>query len=116
MDLEKILEQVSRSVIKFKKLPQFPEIQRDIAFSINDDASCEKLSAVIKKSADNKLFKSSEVFDVYRGEHIEKGFKSMAFRVKLQNPTATLTDEVIDTEMNKIRAGIKKAFPQTNFR
>ena len=116
LDLEKILEQVSRSVIKFKKLPQFPEIQRDIAFSINDDANCEKLSAVIKKSADNKLFKSSEVFDVYRGEHIEKGFKSMAFRVKLQNPTATLTDEVIDTEMNKIRAGIKKAFPQTNFR
>lgn len=116
LDLDEIIKQSSRNVIKFKKLPQFPEIQRDIAFAINDDAACEKISAVIKKSADNKLFKSSEVFDVYKGEHIENGFKSMAFRVKLQNPDATLTDEVIELEMNKIRAGIKKAFPQTNFR
>ena len=92
------------------------EIQRDIAFAINDDASYEKISQVIKKSCDNKLFKNSELFDIYRGEHIEQGFKSMAFRIKLQNPEATLTDEIIDTEMNKIRAGIQKAFPQASFR
>ena len=84
--------------------------------AINDDASYEKISQVIKKSCDNKLFKHSELFDIYRGEHIEQGFKSMAFRIKLQNPEATLTDEIIDTEMNKIRAGIQKAFPQASFR
>lgn len=116
LDLEKILKNVPQTVIKFKKLPQFPEIQRDIAFAINDDASYEKISQVIKKSCDNKLFKNSELFDIYRGEHIEQGFKSMAFRIKLQNPEATLTDEIIDTEMNKIRAGIQKAFPQASFR
>lgn len=116
LDLEEILKNVPQTVIKFKKLPQFPEIQRDIAFAINDDASYEKISQVIKKSCDNKLFKHSELFDIYRGEHIEQGFKSMAFRIKLQNPEATLTDEIIDTEMNKIRAGIQKAFPQASFR
>ena len=116
LDLEEILKNVPQTVIKFKKLPQFPEIQRDIAFAINDDASYEKISQVIKKSCDNKLFKNSELFDIYRGEHIEQGFKSMAFRIKLQNPEATLTDEIIDTEMNKIRAGIQKAFPQASFR
>ncbi len=116
LDLEEILKNVPQTVIKFKKLPQFPEIQRDIAFAINDDASYEKISQVIKKSCDNKLFKNSELFDIYRGEHIEQGFKSMAFRIKLQNPEATLTDEIIDTEMNKIRSGILKAFPQATFR
>ncbi len=116
LDLEEILKNVPQTVIKFKKLPQFPEIQRDIAFAINDDASYEKISQVIKKSCDNKLFKNSELFDIYRGEHIEQGFKSMAFRIKLQNPEATLTDEIIDTEMNKIRSGIQKAFPQATFR
>ena len=116
LDLEEILKNVPQTVIKFKNLPQFPEIQRDIAFAINDDASYEKISQVIKKSCDNKLFKNSELFDIYRGEHIEQGFKSMAFRIKLQNPEATLTDEIIDTEMNKIRAGIQKAFPQASFR
>lgn len=116
LDLEEILKNVPQTVIKFKKLPQFPEIQRDIAFAINDDASYEKISQVIKKSCDNKLFKNSELFDIYRGEHIEQGFKSMAFRIKLQNPEATLTDEIIDSEMNKIRTGIQKAFPQASFR
>lgn len=116
LDLERILQEVSQSVIKYKKLPQFPEIQRDIAFSINDDAAFDKISSVIKKSADSKLFKSVDLFDIYKGEHIEKGFKSMAFRIKLQDKETTLTDEVIDAEMNKIRTGLQKAFPQVMFR
>ncbi|MBQ2645089.1 phenylalanine--tRNA ligase subunit beta [bacterium] len=115
-DLDTILKEVPQNVIKFKKLPQFPEIQRDIAFSINDDATYEKISAVIKKAADNKLFKSVELFDIYKGEHIAEGFKSMAYRIKLQNTEATLTDETIEIEMNKIRNGIQKAFPQASFR
>ena len=115
-DMDTILKEVPQNVIKFKRLPQFPEIQRDIAFAINDDASYEKISTAIKKSCDNKLFKNLELFDIYRGEHIEQGFKSMAFRIKLQNAEATLTDEIIDSEMNKIREGIKKVFPQVTFR
>lgn len=116
LDFDTILKEVPRNVIKCKKLPQFPEIQRDIAFAINDDANYEKISSVIKKSADKKLFNSLELFDIYKGEHIEQGFKSMAFRIKLQDAEATLTDERIDEEMKKIRSGLQKAFPQVTFR
>lgn len=116
LDFDTILKEVPRNVIKCKKLPQFPEIQRDIAFAINDDANYEKISSVIKKSADKKLFNSLELFDIYKGEHIEQGFKSMAFRIKLQDAEATLTDERIDEEMNKIRNGLQKAFPKVTFR
>ncbi len=115
-DMDKILNEVSQSVVKFKKLPQFPEIQRDIAFAINDDASYEKISSVIKKSADKKLFNNCELFDIYKGEHIEQGYKSLAVRIKLQDEEATMTDDIIETEMNKIRNGLQKAFPQVTFR
>ncbi len=56
------------------------------------------------------------MFDIYKGEHIQEGYKSLAFRIKLQNEDATLTDETIDTEIEKIRKGITKAFPQVTFR
>lgn len=116
LNLDTILKEVSQNIIKCKKLPQFPEIQRDIAFAINEEETYEKISSVIKKSVDKKLFNNLELFDIYKGEHIEKGFKSMAFRIKLQDAEATLTDEIIDNEMNKVRNGLQKAFPQVIFR
>lgn len=116
LNLEELLSAVSFSTVRYKKLPQFPEVQRDIAFAINEDISHEKISNVIKKSANAKIFKSSDLFDIYQGEHIEKGFKSLAFRIKLQNTEATLVDEVIDSEIKNIKAGLAKNFTEIKFR
>ena len=116
LDLTSLLNEVSYATTKYKKIPQFPEIQRDIAFAINDDISFEKISAVIKKSADKNLFNNVELFDIYKGEHIQEGFKSLACRIKLQNKETTLTDEVIEAEIQKIRNGLQKNFSQVQFR
>lgn len=116
LDLTTLLKEVSYTTTKYKKIPQFPEIQRDIAFAINDDISFEKISGVIKKSVDNKLFNSLELFDIYKGEHIQEGFKSLACRIKLQNKETTLTDEVIEAEIQKVRKGLQKNFSQVQFR
>lgn len=116
LNLEELLSAVSFSTVRYKKLPQFPEVQRDIAFAINEDISHEKISNVIKKSVNAKIFKSSDLFDIYQGEHIEKGFKSLAFRIKLQNTEATLVDEAIDSEINSIKAGLAKNFTDIKFR
>lgn len=116
INLEELLSVVSTQTVRYKKLPQFPEVQRDIAFAIGEDVSNEKISTVIKKAADNKLFKSADLFDIYQGEHIEKGFKSLAYRIKLQDPESTLTDEVIDKEMTSIRTGLLKSFSDIQFR
>ena len=51
------------------------------------------------------------MFDIYQGEHIEKGKKSMAYRITLQDENQTLTDEIIDKEMTKIREGLTKNIP-----
>ena len=116
IDLEAILAAVSPSLVKYKKLPVFLPVTRDIAFATNADVTNEAVLKAIKKIADKNIFKGAKVFDIYQGEHIEEGKKSMAYRITLQDENQTLTDEVIDKEMNKIREGLAKALPDVVLR
>lgn len=116
IDLEELLKAVHISTVKYKKLPQFPEVQRDLAFIVPENVSCEEISKIIKKSVKNNLFNGEELFDVYQGEHIEDGYKSMAFRIKLQDKEATLTDETVEEQMNSIRNNLKKSVANLSFR
>lgn len=116
IDLEELLKAVHISTVKYKKLPQFPEVQRDLAFIVPENVSCDEISRIIKKSVKNTLFNGEELFDVYQGEHIENGFKSMAFRIKLQDKEATLTDEAVEEQMNSIRNNLKKSVANLSFR
>lgn len=116
INLEELLSVYQNHVTRYKKLPQFPEVQRDIAFAIREEISHEKIVSIIKKSANSKLYNSSDLFDIYQGEHIEEGFKSLAFRIKLQDKEATLTDELIDKEITAIKAGLTKHFTDIKFR
>ena len=111
LDLEAILQAVSPNVIKYKKLPVFAPVSRDIAFALDENVTNETILKTIKKIADKSLFKGAKVFDIYQGEHIEKGKKSMAYRITLQDENQTLTDEIIDKEMKKIREGLEKSLP-----
>ena len=56
------------------------------------------------------------VVPVKEGENIEKGFKSLAFRIKMQDENATLTDEVIDRQMNNVRTKLQKTYAEISFR
>ena len=116
IDLEELLKAVHISTVKYKKLPQFPEVQRDLAFIIPENVSCDEISRIIKKSVKSNLFNGEQLFDVYQGEHIEEGFKSMAFRIKLQDKEATLTDETVEEQMNSIRNNLKKSVANLSFR
>ena len=108
INLEDVILSINPSVAKYKTLPVFGAVQRDIAFAVDKTISVEEIYKVIKKSADKNIFKSSKVFDIYEGEGIEEGKKSMAFRVTLQDENKTLTDDVIQAEVNKIKSGLEK--------
>ena len=116
IDLDMLISGVNESVVRYKKLPQFPEVQRDLAVIIPKTTSWDDLEKVVKKGIDNKIFTGCEVFDVYEGEHVSEGFKSVAFRVKMQDANATMTDEVIETQMANLRSTLKKALPELSFR
>lgn len=110
LNLDEILKAVNPATVRYKKLAQFPEVQRDLAFVVPEKVSYDELQKVVKKAVQANIFKGCEVFDVYQGENIEKGFKSVAFRVKMQDENATLTDEIVDSQMKSVRDNLEKSF------
>lgn len=116
VDLTELIGAVKESVPRFKHIPQYPEVRRDIAFIINDEVSFDDIQKVIKSSVKQNIFKGSEIFDVYQGEHVEDGFKSVAFRIKMQDENATLTDEIIEQQMTSAREKLQKTYAQISFR
>lgn len=116
LDLDMVISSVNETVPRYKKLPQFPEVQRDLAAIIPAEYPWADLEKLIKKGVDNSLFNGCEIFDVYQGEHVQEGFKSVAFRVKIQDANATLTDEIIEQQMANIRSVLKKSINEISFR
>ncbi len=115
IDLDLLLETINNSVAKFKELPQFPAVYRDMAFILPEDISNQDIAKIIKK-ASSKLFKGCDIFDIYKGEHVKDAYKSLAYRVHLQDETATLTDEIVDKEIATIKSELKKAYSELEFR
>lgn len=117
LDLNMICEGVNNDAVpRYKKLPQFPEVQRDLAVIIPKDTAWADIEKVIKKGIDNKIFTGCDLFDLYEGEHVQDGFKSIAFRVKMQDANSTLTDDAIETQMANLRSVLKKNFAELSFR
>ncbi len=116
VDLTELIGAVKESIPRFKHIPQYPEVRRDIAFIINDEVSFDDIQKVIKSSVKQNIFKGSEIFDVYQGEHVEDGFKSVAFRIKMQDENATLTDEIIEQQITSVREKLQKTYAQISFR
>lgn len=116
INLDEILKSVTYTTARYKKLSQFPEVQRDLAFVVPENITFADLYKTIKKSVQANFFSDCEIFDVYKGENIQEGFKSVAFRIKMQDENATLTDEIIDSQMNSVRDNLQKTFEQISFR
>lgn len=116
LDLDMLISTVNETVPRYKKLPQFPEVQRDLAIIVPKTTTWDELEKVVKKGIDNKIFNGCKVFDVYEGEHVPEGFKSVAFRICMQDPNATLTDETIEAQMANLRSVLKKNVTELSFR
>lgn len=76
LNLDEIIAAVKETIPRYKKIAQFPEVRRDLAFVINQDVTFDDIQKVIKGAVQQNIFKGSEVFDVYEGEHIADGYKS----------------------------------------
>ena len=116
LNLTKLIEAASIHTAKYKPLQQFPDVQRDISFAIEKTICNDEIILAIKKCSNNKIFKGANLFDIYEGEHIQDGYKSLAYRITMQDEDATLTDERINAEMTSIRNGLMKKFPTISFR
>ncbi len=76
-------------------LPKFPAVTRDIAMLVGDRFSAGEIAEALRE-ASKGLAESVELFDLYRGDQIPDGHRSLAFRVTYRDPGATLTDKRVD--------------------
>jgi len=84
-------------------LPLTPAVQQDVALVVKEETTNAEVEAVIRK-AGGGLMKSVALFDVYRGDPVPTGYKSLAYSVVYQTDERTLTE----AEANKIREKIVK--------
>ena len=87
--------------MKYKEISKFPSVKKDIAFVVNKDLTSQEIGKVIK-NAGGSLLTNIEVFDVYTGIGIGIDKKSIAYSLTFSDNKKTLTDDEINTLMNKI--------------
>ena len=85
----------------YKQLPKYPASARDFAFICDDELEVGKIEKVMKK-AGGKTVEDVSVFDVYKGEQVGEGKKSVALKVIMRSADHTLTDEEADKTVKKI--------------
>lgn len=95
---------VSVGYINSQPIPRFPGMSRDIALEVDQNIPAADLLSTIHAHGGN-ILKDTLVFDVYQGEHLEKGKKSIAIRLNYLDTEETLTDE----RVSKVQAEIEAA-------
>lgn len=95
---------VSVGYINYQPIPRFPGMSRDIALEVDQNIPAADLLSTIHAHGGN-ILKDTLVFDVYQGEHLEKGKKSIAIRLNYLDTEETLTDE----RVSKVQAEIEVA-------
>ncbi len=91
----------------FKPLPQFPTIRRDVAMLVPEATTHDAVLQVVKQAKPANL-EAIELFDVFRGQNVPQGQKSMAYTFTYRSPEKTLTDAEVNVAHEKLVAQFKQ--------
>ncbi len=106
LDLHHMLNVDTRK--KFSRLPQYPEVLRDLAVVVGGDVPAHLMEGVIREEGDDlsRLY----LFDLYEGKGVPEGSRSLAWSLSFQSVDRTLTDEEVDSSMAAIVKALEKEF------
>jgi phenylalanyl-tRNA synthetase beta chain len=108
LDLEELLAAVPEEV-KYQDVVSYPPVRIDLAFAVPEKVAAGDLIEAAREAAGPEL-REMRPFDVYRGEQVGEGRKSIAFAVSFQSPERTLTDEDAATLRDKIVRALGERF------
>ena len=108
LDLAQLLEAVPREV-KYQDVVSYPPVRIDLAFAVSEEVAAGDLIAAAREAVGQEL-REMRPFDVYRGEQVGEGRKSIAFAVSFQSAERTLTDEDAATLREKIVEALRERF------
>ncbi|MCL2195575.1 MAG: phenylalanine--tRNA ligase subunit beta [Oscillospiraceae bacterium] len=106
MNFNVLFANADRAVI-YKPLPRYPGITRDLALVCDVDVPVLTLQQAIEQAA-GKLCEQVALFDVYTGEQVAAGKKSVAFSLRLRSAEGTLTDEQADAAVKRCVKALDK--------
>jgi phenylalanyl-tRNA synthetase beta chain len=95
--LQSLLDVLPESERRFETLPRFPAATRDLALVLPVDVPAGRVTELIMR---HRLVQRAELFDIYSGENLETGTKSLAFHVYLQAADRTLTNEEVSRSLD----------------
>ncbi len=108
LDLEKLFAGV-RPVPLYEDVIGYPPVRQDLAVSVAEDVAAGDLVAAAKEAAGDDL-REVRIFDVYRGEQVEEGRKSVALSLVFQSASKTLSDEDAAALRNLIVRALTERF------
>jgi len=104
---------LSKSKPHYQPISKFPQIRRDLSLLVNDNISVAQLEHVVRQIVKPEWLKSFDIFDVYTGETIPKGKKSLAVALTLQDDNRTLVDNEINQLISAIITKLEDNFAIT---
>jgi len=90
------LSQRKGSFAKFKALPKYPSVARDLSFFVDKTVAVTDIIGAARKAKGQDLLESVELFDVYEGKGLPQGKRSVAIRMTYRSADTTLTDTDVD--------------------
>lgn len=108
LKLADLIQYEAKPVI-YTPIPRFPSITRDIALVVDQHVHAGELQETIRE-AGGKLLKEISIFDVYEGERLGAGKKSIAFSLRYYDPERTLTDEEAAKAHEKVIKAVEEKF------
>jgi len=99
----------ARGLPSAHEISRFPVVRRDIAAELDEGIAYQTILEALRRSQP-PLVTEIGLFDMYRGTGVEKGKKSLAFRVLFQDTRRTLTDAEVESAVSQIRAVLQEKF------
>ena len=106
LDFERLVGVVEPTK-QFETIPIYPSVNRDLAIVLDAGTPASRPTEIIK-SAGGELVSALHLFDVYTGEQVPEGKKSLAFAIEYRSAAETLTDEIVD----RVHGGILEQLEQ----
>ena len=106
----------SEDLVRFKSFSQYPPTEKDLALVVDDNLLAETvrrdLQKIIKQATNRRFdLESVNIFDVYKGEGLPEGKKSLAFNMKFRSNDRTLTDKEVGEVFNAVLNIISQSTP-----
>jgi len=98
-----------RALPAYNEISKFPVVRRDIAAEVDEGISYQAILEGLRRKQP-PIVTEIGLFDIYRGTGVEKGKKSLAFRVLLQDTRKTLTDAEVESAVSQLRQVLQQQF------